>query len=174
MPEFRQRRVYQVTRRVLERYLGLADFRVVHFSIQSNHFHFLVEAASSQVLSRRMQSLVIRLAKALNRKVGLVGKVFAFRFHSTRITTAQQARNSLSYVLNNWRKHRQDCTRGRLSPRALDPYASGYALDEWSVAVETDGPRALPVSPARTSLLRRDWARWGPLDPFETPGPRRY
>ncbi len=167
---FRQRRVYQVTNRVLARYLGLDDFRVVHFSIQTNHFHFLIEAANQDVLSRRMQSLVITLAKAINRALGLIGKVFQFRYHDTVITTARQARSSLSYVLNNWRKHVQHCKGGRVSQRALDPYASGRALDGWCAPVETDGPLTLPVSPPRTRLLRSDWRRFGPLDPYDTPG----
>ena len=166
----RQRRIYQVTNRVLARYLGLDDFRVVHFSIQTNHFHFLIEATDQMALSRRMQSLVITLAKAINRTLGLTGKVFQFRYHHTLITTPRQARNSLSYVLNNWRKHVQDCARGRVSQRALDPYASGRALDAWTVPVETDGPATLPVSAPRSTLLRSDWRRFGRLDPYECPG----
>ncbi len=102
----------------------------------------------------------------------MTGKVFEFRYHDTRITTPRQARNTLSYVLNNWRKHVQDVSNGRLSRRALDPYASGRALGAWSTTVETDGPSILPVSPARTSLLRTDWLRFGRLDPYERPGAR--
>ena len=44
VPRLRQGRVYRATRRVLVRYLGRDDFRIVHVSIQHNHFHFIVEA----------------------------------------------------------------------------------------------------------------------------------
>ena len=39
--------------------------RIVQFSVQGNHLHLIVEADSSTALSRGMQGLCIRLAKAL-------------------------------------------------------------------------------------------------------------
>jgi hypothetical protein len=34
--------------------------------------------------------------------------VFTDRFHHQIIETPRQARHALAYVLNNWRKHRED------------------------------------------------------------------
>ncbi len=56
----------------------------------------------------RHQSLAITAARAINRAAGRRGKVFAFRYHATRITTPRQMRNTLAYVLNNWRRHGED------------------------------------------------------------------
>jgi REP element-mobilizing transposase RayT len=56
------------------------DFRLIHFSIQGNHVHFIVEADDSQRLSRGMQGLNVRIAMALNRLIGRRGKVLADRF----------------------------------------------------------------------------------------------
>ena len=53
-------------RRVLERYLGRAAFRVIHVSIQKNHLHLLVEAADRRALTAGMQSFAINAARALD------------------------------------------------------------------------------------------------------------
>jgi len=180
VPELRHSRVYEATSRVLARYVGRDDFRVVQVSIQDNHFHFLNEASDRDALSTGMQSLTINLARAINLATGSYGKVFPYRYHDTQITTARQARNALAYVLNNWRKHHQDIADGRMLTAKLDPYASGIAFDGWyeggvgeirfAVPAEYD---PLPVSAPRTSLLRSDWKRFGRIDVFECPGPIR-
>jgi len=89
--------MYRAVRRVLGRYLGHSDFRIVHISIQHNHLHLLVEAADRHVLTRRMQSFAINAARALNRAHGgRLGKVFAYRYHATQIRTPRQARCALA------------------------------------------------------------------------------
>jgi len=121
VPRLREGRVFQATHQVLGRYVGLDEFRIVHASIQGNHFHLLVEALDRQALSAGMQSLTINLARGINGALGSYGKVFAHRFHETTITTARQARNALAYVLNNWRKHREDLASPRAMAAKLDP-----------------------------------------------------
>jgi REP element-mobilizing transposase RayT len=166
-------RMYRALRAVLGRYLGRADFRVVHLSIQSNHIHLLVEAANKTALSRGMQSLAINFARAINATFGRKGKVFEHRYHATQIVTARQARNSLAYVLNNWRKHREDMFNETTVKASLDPYASGISFDgrrgvrRFAVPA---GYKPLPVSPPTTSLLRSEWRWFGEIDPFECPG----
>ncbi len=44
-------------------------FRVVHYSIQSNHLHLIVEADSRDDMVSGMRSLGGRLAKRLNESV---------------------------------------------------------------------------------------------------------
>lgn len=171
----RQRRLYHVTRRVLARYLGLDDFRVVHLSIQENHFHFLVEAADRLALTRSMHSLSITLAKAINRQLGRKGEVFVQRYHDTQIRTPRQARNALAYVLNNWRKHREDLENPRALAAKLDPYASGLSFTGWDAPpfAVPKGYEPLPVSAPSTWLLRVGWAQFGPIGVFEMPGAAR-
>jgi len=169
----RQGRSYKVTRKVLVRYLGRDDFRVVHLSIQNNHFHFLVEATSRSALTRGMHSLSITLAKAINRDLGRRGEVFDHRYHATQITTPRQARNALAYVLNNWRRHREDVANPRTMTAKLDPYASGISFTGWDAPRFTipEGYEPLPVSAPSTWLLRVGWAEFGPIGLFEVPGP---
>ncbi len=165
-PELRRRDYYESIRKVLEHYLGREDFRVVHGSIQNTHFHFLVEARNKRALTRGMQSLTIRLSFALT---GGEGKVFEERYHSVQIRTARQARNSLAYVLNNWRRHRVWS-----GDAPVDPYSSGVTFAGWSEPPRFMVPAGyvpLPMSPPQTSLLRGEWKQFGLIDPFERPGP---
>jgi REP element-mobilizing transposase RayT len=174
IPRLRQDCMYKVIRRVLLRYLGKADFRVVHLSIQKNHLHFIVEAANKLALSRNMQSLAINLARAINRAWGRDGgKVFAYRYGAKQLKTKSYARNALSYVLNNWRRHREDFFDGAARKALLDEYSSAVSFDGWTVRFGAPPPNyePLPVSPPKTSLLRFDWSEFGRIDPHERPGP---
>jgi REP element-mobilizing transposase RayT len=172
-PRLRCGAIYRALRRVLERYLGRADFRIVHISIQDNHLHLLVEAADRRALTRGMQSFAINAARAIQRGPG---KVFAYRYHATQIKTAKYARNALAYVLNNWRRHREDARTTKTLAAKLDPYASGLAFKGWSQRVRFETPPGyvpLPVSQPCTQLLVFDWQQFGRISLFEQPGPPR-
>ena len=172
VPSLRTRTMYGVVHRVCARYLGRPDFRVVHVSIQRNHLHFLIEARDQAALRNGMQGLAICALRALNAALGRIGKIFAYRYHATHIVTARQARNALAYVLNNWRKHRQDCVSPRTLSAAIDPYSSGLAFSGWTERFAIpEGYSPLPTSPPSTRLLARDWRRHGLVEPFERPGP---
>src|SRR6185436_345163 len=79
--------------------------RLIHFSIQSNHIHMIVEANDNRSLWRGMQGLGVRIAKRLNRLWGRKGKVFADRYHSHVMHSPREVRNAIAYTLNNARKH---------------------------------------------------------------------
>src|SRR5262249_48845284 len=57
-------------------------FRLVHYSVQGNHVHLLVEAEDERALSRGMNGLGVRMARGLNRVMGRTGKVLADRYHA--------------------------------------------------------------------------------------------
>jgi REP element-mobilizing transposase RayT len=171
VPRLRQRDGYEAIRAVLFFFLGGADFRIVHISIQRNHLHLIVEAANDAALRRGMQRFAIRAARALNAAFEREGKVFAFRYQSKQVKTADYARNVLSYVLNNWRRHREDTYTGMRS-MPFDRYSSAASFAGWVLRKGLRPPEPdLPVSPARTSLLTFDWEWYGFIDPFEEPGP---
>ena len=131
VPRLRDRDGYRAIRRVLARYLGRDEFRVVHVSLQHNHIHLLVEARDQYVLARAMQSFAINAARAINKSNRAYGKVFAHRYHATQITTASHARSALAYVLNNWRRHREDVASVKTMNARLDPYSSGISFTGW-------------------------------------------
>ena len=78
-----------------------------------------------------MQSFAINAAKAINRAWGRGGKVFAFRYGANPIKTRRYARNAISYVLNNWRRHREDFFDGAARAAKLDEYSSAISFDGW-------------------------------------------
>lgn len=157
------RSLHDALRRGRER-LGM---RLVHFSIQSNHIHLLVEARDATSLSRGMQGLSVRIARALNRLWCRKGRVFADRFHSRILRTPREVRYALGYVLNNARKH-----GARFA--GLDPFASGAAFDGWKGPTMLPHPALLatqpPVVSARTWLLAVGWRRHGRIDVDAIPG----
>jgi REP element-mobilizing transposase RayT len=176
-PNLRQGKAYRALRKVLGFLLDAKDYRVVHISIQNNHLHLIVEAANKRALQRCMQRFAIRAARALQSVFGWSGvKVFPWRYHARHITTPRQARNTLAYVLNNWRRHREDVTSPRAMQASVDPYSSGIAFGGWVGSPRFKVPAdyiPLPTSPPRTSLLKYDWRRYGLIDLFERPGPVR-
>jgi len=76
--------------------------RLVHFSVQSNHLHLLVEAADRVSLARAVKGLAVRLARRLNQKLGTRGTVFPERFHAHVLRTPSEVRNALGYLLHNF------------------------------------------------------------------------
>ena len=79
--------------------------RLNHFSVQGNHLHLICEAEGAESLSRGMQGLEIRMAKALNRVMKRKGRVFADRYHSRILRTPTEVRRAVHYVLQNHTKH---------------------------------------------------------------------
>jgi REP element-mobilizing transposase RayT len=163
------------TRRAFERLLPrLAaarerlGMRLVHFSVQRDHIHLLVEACDTMALSRGIQGLSVRIARALNRMMHRRGKVFADRFHHRVLTTPRQVRNALAYVLCNARKH----GHAPWKHDWLDPYSSAPAFDGWrSLDRDDDCVAALIIVNARTWLLAIGWRRGGgSIDPDHCPG----
>jgi putative transposase len=119
--------------------------RIVHYSIQGNHLHLIVETDANGSLSRGMQGLAIRIAKLLNRLANRAGQVWSDRFHSHVLKTRREVANALRYVLGNLAHHARQWGE-RLAPR-LDPFSSARFLGTV--------PEGAPVSPPRTWLLQK-------------------
>ena len=168
----RKRHLWDIFRRVGLRAGDGETFRVVHASIQSNHLHLLVEGDSAEAIARGMQRFLSMAAKALNKRLGRAGKVFAHRYHRVDIRSPRQMRRALAYVLNNWRRHREDVTTVGAENALIDPYSTAWAFDGWRDLDEEPGWEGLPSARPRTWLLRVGWRRGGPLlGVREVPGP---
>jgi REP element-mobilizing transposase RayT len=55
------------------------DFSIVHFAIESNHLHFIIETASGVARARGITGLKVRISKRVNKIVGRTGELFADR-----------------------------------------------------------------------------------------------
>jgi REP element-mobilizing transposase RayT len=158
------------------------NFRIVHLSLQRTHVHLLIEADDQGALSLGMQSFQISAAKQLNRALGKVrrgvrrrGTVFPDRYHAEVITTPTQARHTLSYVLNNWRKHAED-RADRAATWRVDPFSSGLVFPDWAERLDRPtlwrGPPSyepLLVLRPRTWLLATGWKLVGTISHDEVP-----
>jgi hypothetical protein len=180
--------------------LRRSDFRIIHASIQHNHIHLIVEANDERALARGVQAFAISAARQLNavqprrswsrprtvtvaatprpirraRRVAVAGGVvFPDRYHAEILTGPRRAQHALNYVLNNWRRHREDqaCAAANWH---VDLYASGVSFDGWSEG--RCGPHPdydpLPVCAPQTWLFRDGWKKSGPISAFAVPGPR--
>jgi len=148
-------------------------FRIIHISIQGNHIHLLVEASHKEALAAGVQRFEILAAKQINKTLDRTGKVFEFRYHRVDITTPRQMRGALAYVLNNWRRHREDLTTPGAENALIDPYSTAWAFDGWRDLDEVPEWDRLPSAEPRSWLLRVGWRKHPLISVREVPGPLR-
>jgi REP element-mobilizing transposase RayT len=150
LPSLRRHHLWDALRARFRAGCDRFGFRLVDFSVQSNHIHLICEGNDRRALTRGMQGLAIRLARCINKRLGRNGKVFAERYHARQLPTPTETRNALCYVLGNFARHRG-------IPR-------GVVLDVFSTAARfARVPLAgddVPVTVAPASyLLRRERKR---------------
>jgi putative transposase len=168
LPSLRGQSLFQGIRAQIRAAKG-RYIRVVHFSVQSNHVHLLVEAHDRRVLARGMKGFAVRVARHVNGLLSSRGNVWADRYHARPLRTPREVRNALVYVLFNHRK--------RGGRAGNDPCSSIMFLEEWANAGASGDERAppveerQPVEAARTWLMSRGWKRLGPLDTKARPTP---
>ena len=141
-------------------------FRIIHYSVQVDHIHLIIEADDGTRLSRGMRGLAIRTARAANGALGRRGPVWDGRYHARALTTPRAVRHAIVYVLMNFKKHG---TRGG----EVDPCSSGAWFDGWRTRLSIEPRVPSPVMRARTWLAAVGWRRHGLIDLQEHPRPNR-
>ncbi len=138
--------------------------RVIHFSLESNHLHLLIECRDNKTLSLGMKSLGASLGKAIRKFAGGKGAVFKGRYHLHILKTPTEARNGMAYVLLNRAKHWK-------SIAFVDRYSSGAYFTDWRKLLGRDigpilsarrGLRKAPpdyLSEAQSWLAREGWRK---------------
>ena len=143
-----------------------AAFRIVHYSVQHDHLHLILEATDRAALLSGLRGLAIRTARAINRAAQRRGRVWSERYHIRELRTPREVRAAIVYVLQNWKK----TVRGAQN---LDPCATGYWFDGWKGSrprwslPPPDEPS--PVRAPRTWLLTTGWRRRGLIGFEERP-----
>jgi hypothetical protein len=74
--------------------------RVIHYSLQSNHIHFILEAQNNEIMTRGLRSLTITFAKGLKK-----GRVQLERYHLHVLRGVRETKNAVHYVVFNQQKH---------------------------------------------------------------------
>ncbi len=136
----RSRRCFNAITACFAAACGQFGLRLIEFSVLGNHLHLILEADTNEALSRGMQGLNVRIAKALNRRMNARGRVFADHYHARLLATPTQLVSAIAYVLGNSRHH-----YGEQAER--DPFSS--------VACDRARLLCVPVS----WLLRTGWRR---------------
>ena len=177
LPSLRTTRIVREIERSFSAGCARPGFRLVHYSLQGNHAHLIVECRDREALGRGMMAIGARLARAVNRIAGRTGRVLADRYHLRLLPTPKEVRNALRYVLLNARRHAAAARAALTAPVRLDPASSARWFDGWKRL-----PRGAPfdalappltrpaVARARTWLLKIGWRRHGLLDPADVPG----
>ena len=179
MPSLRGAKLWAAVRQGFVHGCQKDHFRIVHFSVQGMHIHFICEAKNRRQLSRGVQAFKVRVARAVNRACARTGSVFADRYHERIIKNPTQCRHAIAYVLNNQRHHAHEegatYAKGR-----VDPCSSASSFTGWTI----DRPRLWAPPPCTTDtddepaavkpegwLLRIGWRRGaGPISPNAIPG----
>jgi putative transposase len=157
LPPLRDRGLFRELRTALSaanRSPAVGDaFRVVHFSVQNDHIHLIVEAHDPSTLARGVQGLAIRLARKINGALGSRGRVWGDRYHARELGTPRAVRNAMVYVLMNARKH------GARIASGIDPFSSAPWFDGF--AAKTPRLGEPPTRAPRTWLAGVGWRRRG-------------
>ncbi len=140
-------------------------FRLIHYSLQSNHVHLIAEAKDAESLGRGMMSIASRLARAVNRVYSRKGRVLADRYHARVLKTPREVRNALAYVLLNARRH---AGRRAKPDGKLDPASSGRWFDGWRkrFGIARDAPA---IARPHSWLVQKGWRRHGLIGLDEIP-----
>ncbi len=85
--------------------------RILHYSVQSNHVHFIIEADNNENLEKGMRSLAVTIVRGINK-----GKVQLQRYHLHVLKCLRELRNAVNYVCYNEQKH--------TGKRNIDAYSS--------------------------------------------------
>ena len=128
----REHSLFLVVRQALAAARHQFGFSLVHFSVQRDHLHLIAEASDRRALSRGIQGLSIRVARAVNRQLERKGRLFADRYHARALKTPREVRFALRYVLLNVRKH------AFAQQRARGPAACGAAAASSRRRTESD------------------------------------
>lgn len=142
-----------------------AGVRIVHYSIQENHLHLIVEADSKAELSSAMRGLVVRVARRVNRLLFRRGRFWADRWHGRALKSPREVRHALVYVLKNRSKHL------KAHGPALDPLSSAEWFNGFAEPLPRGFRSVTPCAhaPPRTWLLALGWRRHGKIRINETP-----
>jgi REP element-mobilizing transposase RayT len=162
-------------------------FRVVHFSVQADHLHLLVEAADKRALSAGMRGLAVRIARRVNGLVFRRGRFWADRWYGRALTSPRATRHALAYVLGNFRKH-VPSARITIDRFSSAPFFPDFREYHGRKPVETKPELAdrkvhppwcerglrdelLVDLPPTTWLLRAGWRKLGALSVYDGPRP---
>lgn len=114
--DIKSKRILKALHRAIIR-SRLKKLRVIHYTLEYNHVHLLVEASDHKVMHQGMQAFGISLSKAINKIKCLNGTVYKHRYYLRKLNSARELKNVLHYIFNNGVHHKR-------ATSVLDPFNS--------------------------------------------------
>jgi REP element-mobilizing transposase RayT len=155
---------------------GRGRFQIVHYSVQADHLHLLVEALEHHDLIEGMRGFSVSLTRRINRLLFRRGRLVADRWHGRALSSPRAVRRALVYVLANAKKH--GAHAGPVDPLSSAPHFRGFRELAPQSAAEHDAklvPRfARTTSPPAptTWLLGKGWLEHGRISIHQSPRSR--
>lgn len=118
--DIKNKRILKLLHHAIKR-ARLQRLKVLHYTLEYNHVHLLVEATNNQILHKGMQAFGITFSKWINRLKLRKGTVYKHRYHFHALRSTRERKNALNYIFTNGVKH------GRTRSR-IDPYNSFVGL----------------------------------------------
>jgi REP element-mobilizing transposase RayT len=118
--------------------------RVLHFSLQHNHIHLIIEADNNAVLTKGMRSLTVTFAKGLEQ-----GRIQLERYHLHVLKTVKETKHAINYVLFNKQKHE----KGTYS--VIDEYTS---FPGWQLIKKFTQKKRMTLKVGRIQVMEKETA----------------
>ena len=103
---------------------GRGRFQIVHYSVQADHLHLIVEALDRRALSEGMRGFSVSLTRRINRLLFRRGRLVADRWHGRALSSPRAVRRALVYVLANAKRHGEPV--GAVDPLSSAPHFRAF------------------------------------------------
>jgi REP element-mobilizing transposase RayT len=104
IPNLRSKVFYKEIRQGMKR-ARILGIRIIHFSVQRDHVHMLIEAENKKQLGESMRALSISLSKRFSFTLKKKVKALKNRYHLHILKSLQEIKNATNYILHNGQKH---------------------------------------------------------------------
>jgi hypothetical protein len=155
---------------------GRGRFHIVHYSVQADHLHLIVEALEHRDLVEGMRGFSVSLTRRINRLLFRRGRLVADRWHGRALSSPRAVRRALVYVLANAKKHGEPV--GPVDPLSSAAHFRNFRELAPRSPAECDARdvplfarNAAPPAPS-TWLLGKGWSRAGAISIHHAPRPR--
>ena len=95
LPSMRSARIAELLRHNAEA-VSSDDFRVLFVGAQADRVHLVVEADSTEAMTRGMSSFTIRVARQFNKATGRSGQVWDDRYRDRALETLEELEEALA------------------------------------------------------------------------------
>lgn len=157
VPNLRTRKLFEQVKEALQESANRNGCRVVHYCVQRDRVHLIVETKGKDAMRRGMVGLQGRITRRLNHLLGREGRLTKDRYDARPLRGPEEVRDALAWVLNAQRRTR----------RGGKPLPDDY-MDPCSTA-ERFYMEGRGQARAHTWLLREGWRNAGLLDPTYVP-----